>query len=148
MLAYGVAPSDEVPMEVNAEPVMSYCGPVVNLRKVPKNTPVSYGGIYVTESETNIGVIQMGFADGLPRSWFENGYVSYNGKNYKIAGRICMDQFMVDFRDTEPTIGDEVLIFGKKKNDFIPIETIAKKIDTTTYVLLTAIRGRTEYIVQ
>ena len=38
MLAYGVAPSDEVPMEINVEPVMSYCGPVVNLRRVPKNT--------------------------------------------------------------------------------------------------------------
>ena len=57
----------------------------------------------------------MGFADGLPRSWFENGYVSYNGEKYKIAGRICMDQFMVDFGDTEPKIGDEVLIFGKRK---------------------------------
>ena len=148
MLAYGVAPSDEVPMEINVEPVMSYCGPLVNLRRVPKNTPVSYGGIYVTEKETNIGVIQMGFADGLPRSWFENGYVSYNGEKYKISGRICMDQFMVDFGDTEPKIGDEVLIFGKRKNDFIPIEKIAKKIDTTTYVLLTAIHGRTEYVVQ
>ena len=148
MLAYGVAPSDEVSMEINVEPVMSYCGPVVNLRRVPKNTPVSYGGIYVTEKETNIGVIQMGFADGLPRSWFENGYVSYNGKKYKIAGRICMDQFMVDFGHTEPKIGDEILIFGKRKNDFIPIEKIAKKIDTTTYVLLTAIHGRTEYVVQ
>ena len=148
MLAYGVAPSDEVPMEINVEPVMSYCGPLVNLRRVPKNTPISYGGIYVTEKETNIGVIQMGFADGIPRSWFEEGYISYNGEKYKIAGRICMDQFMVDFGDTEPKIGDEVLIFGKRKNDFIPIEKIAKKINTTTYVLLTSIHGRTEYVVQ
>ena len=114
MLAYGVAPSDEVSMEINVEPVMSYCGPVVNLRRVPKNTPVSYGGIYVTKKETNIGVIQMGFADGIPRSWFEEGYISYNGEKYKIAGRICMDQFMVDFKDVEPVIGREVLIFGKK----------------------------------
>ena len=148
MLAYGVAPSDEVPMKIKVEPVMSYCGPVINIRKVPKNTPVSYGGMYVTKKRTNIGVIQMGFADGVPRSWYENGYVSYKGVKYKIAGRICMDQFMVDFGDTEPMIGDEVLIFGKKKNDFIPIEDIANKTDTTTYVLLTAIHGRTEYIVQ
>ena len=46
MLAYGVAPSDEVPMKINVEPVMSFCGPIVNLRTVSKNTPVSYGGIY------------------------------------------------------------------------------------------------------
>ena len=54
--------------------------------------------------------------------------------HYNIAGRICMDQFMVDFGDTKPEIGDEVLVFGKRKNDFIPVETIAKKINTTTYV--------------
>ena len=148
MLAYGVAPSDEVPMTINVEPVMSFCGPIVNLREVPKNTPISYGGIYITKKKTNIGVIQMGFADGVPRSWYENGYVSYKGVNYNIAGRICMDQFMVDFGDIKPKVGDEVLVFGKRKNDFIPIEVIAKKTNTTTYVLLTAIHGRTEYIVK
>jgi len=148
MLAYGVAPSNEVPMKINVEPVMSFCGPIVHLRKVSKNTPISYGGIYVTKKKTNIGVIQMGFADGVPRPWYENGYISYKGKKYNIAGRICMDQFMVDFGNTEPRIGDEVLVFGKKGYDFIPIETIAKKTNTTTYVLLTAIHGRTEYLVK
>ncbi len=147
MLAYGVAPSEEVPMKINVEPVMSFCGPIVNLRRVSKNTPVSYGGAYVTKKKTNIGVIQMGFADGVPRPWYDNGYISYKGKNYNIAGRICMDQFMVDFGDASPTIGDEVLVFGKRKEDYIPVEHIAKKINTTTYVLLTAIHGRTEYLV-
>ena len=66
----------------------------------------------------------------------------------KLQGRICMDQFMVDFGDSKPELGDEVLVFGKRKNDFIPVETIAKKIHTTTYVLLTAINGRTEYIIK
>ena len=46
MLAYGTAPSDEVPMGINVEPVMSFCGPIINLRRVPENTPVSYGGKY------------------------------------------------------------------------------------------------------
>ena len=58
-----------------------------------------------------------------------------------------MDQFMVDFGDAKPKIGDEVLVFGKKKNDFIPVETIASEIDSTPYVVLTGIHGRTEYIV-
>ena len=148
MLAYGIAPSDQVTMRINVEPVMSFCGPIINLRRVPKNTPVSYGGKYLTKKVTNIGVVQMGFADGVPRAWYENGYVSYNGDHYKIAGRICMDQFMVDFGDSKPELGDEVLVFGKRKNDSIPVETIAKKIHTTTYVLLTAINGRTEYIIK
>ena len=57
-----------------------------------------------------------------------------------------MDQFMVDFGDVEPSIGDEVLIFGKKDENQIPVESIADEIRTTTYVLLTAIHGRTERI--
>ena len=67
------------------------------------------------------------------------------GKDYKIAGRVCMDSFMVDFGDDTPEIGKNVLFFGLSKENHIPVETIAKNIDSTTYVLLTAIGGRTEY---
>ena len=147
MLVYGVSPSEEVDMTIDVDPVMSFCGPIVNLRRVKAGTDISYGGVYKTDHETNIGVVQTGFADGFPRPWYKKGYVSYKGVYYKIAGRVCMDQFMVDFGNTSPTLGDEVLIFGKKDNDNIPIEKIAKNIDTTTYVLLTAIQGRTEYII-
>ncbi len=147
MLAYGVAPSNEVDMEIKVEPVMSYCGPIVNIRKVEKDTQVSYGGVYKTKKSTNIGVVQTGFADGFPRPWYRSGYVSYRGNYYNIAGRVCMDQFMVDFGDIEPQLGDEVLIFGKKDKDELSVELIAEKIDTTTYVLLSAIQGRTERII-
>ena len=73
----------------------------------------------------------------ISRPWFRNGYVSYKGKKYKIAGRACMDQFMVDFKETNPKEGDSVLIFGRIGPDHIPIEQIAKEINTTTYALLT-----------
>ena len=146
MLLYGVAPSDEVSMDINVEPVMSFCGPIVNVRRVKAGTQVSYGGVYTTDKDTNIAVIQTGFADGFPRSWYKKGYVSYGGQNYKIAGRVCMDQLMVDFGDEVPKEGEEVLFFGKKDGNEIPVETIAKEIGTTTYVLLTAIHGRTQRI--
>ena len=74
------------------------------------------------------------------------GFVSYNGQGYKIAGRVCMDQLMVDFGDETPNIGDDVLFFGKKDLDHLPVESIAESIGSTTYVLLTAIKGRTKYI--
>jgi alanine racemase len=147
MLLYGVLPSDEVPMDISVEPVMSFCGPIVNVRKVPAGTQVSYGGVFTTEKETNIAVVQAGFADGFPRPWYEKGFVGYKGQTYKIAGRVCMDQFMVDFGDVEPDEGEEVLFFGKKDGNEIAVETIAREINTTTYVLLTAIHGRTERIV-
>ena len=146
MLLYGALPSNEVPNDIDIEPAMSFCGSIVNLRRVPKGTHVSYGAIYTTKKNTNIGVIQTGFADGFPRPWYEHGFVHYNGKEYKIAGRVCMDQLMVDFGDTIPKIRDDVLFFGKNSNGHIPIETIADSIKSTPYVLLTAIGGRTKHI--
>jgi len=146
ILLYGAAPSKDVSMHVEVEPVMSFCGPIVNIRRVKAGTQVSYGGVYKTKKDTNIAVVQTGFADGFPRPWYENGFVSYKGVEYKIAGRACMDQFMVDFGDVEPEEGDEVLIFGKRNLDNIPIERIASEIGTTAYALFTAIKGRTEYI--
>ena len=112
MLAYGISPSNEVEMNIDVEPVMSFCGPIVNER-VKANTQVSYGGVYSTKKNTNIGVIQAGFADGFPRPWYENG-CELQRDYFNIAGRVCMDQFMVDFGDIEPNLEDEVLILVKK----------------------------------
>ena len=144
MLAYGVSPSEEVSMKINVKPVMSFCGSIVNIREVDPGTQISYGGVYKVNIKSNIAVVQTGFADGLPRNWYENGYVSYKGSYYKIAGRICMDQLMIDFGSVIPKVGEEVLFFGAKDHNEIYIERIAKEINTTTYVLLTAIRGRTK----
>ena len=71
-----------------------------------------------------------------------------NGKQYRIAGRICMDQFMVDFGDDIPKIDDKVLMIGRDGNNEIRFETIANSIQTTPYVLSTAIGGRTQRIYQ
>ena len=75
MLLYGALPSDEVKDNIGIKPVMSFYGSIVNVRKVQKGTHISYGGAYKSNSETNIGVIQTGFADGFPRAWYQDGYV-------------------------------------------------------------------------
>ena len=72
----------------------------------------------------------MGFADGVPRAWYENGYVSYNGITI-ILQEDLYGPIYGGFWRLKPELGDEVLVFGKRKNDFIPVETIAKKIPTT-----------------
>ena len=146
MLLYGALPSNEVSDSIGIKPVMSFCGSIVNVREVKKNTPVSYGGVYKTGSDTNIAVIQTGFADGFPRPWFENGYVIYNGQKFKIAGRVCMDQLMIDFGNVVPELGDDVLFFGDNQIGYLPVEIIADQINSTPYVLFTAIGGRTRLI--
>lgn len=146
MLLYGAYPSNEVPQILDLKPVMEYTAPIVTLRKVEKDVYISYGGKYKTDKHSNIGVIQCGFADGLPRPWYTDGYVMYKNKKYKIAGRICMDQLTVDFGTTIPNVGDEVLLMGINDNGAIPAEEISQNIKSTPYVLFTAIGGRTERI--
>ena len=123
---------------------MEFRGPIVHVRRVSAGTQVSYGGVWTAEKETTIGVIQTGFADGFPRPWYAGGCVSYRGNRYPIAGRVCMDQLMVDFGDASPNEGEDVLFFGENETDSIRVEEIASAIGSTPYVLLTAIHGRTE----
>ena len=144
MLLYGAFPSNEVSKNLSIEPVMEYVASLVEVRRVKMDTPVSYGGVYKTPNDCTIGVVQCGFADGIPREWYDQGFVGYKGKTYKIAGRICMDQFMVNFEDDSPKIGDEVLLFGKNESCEISMENIADTLNSTPYVIATGIKGRTQ----
>ena len=139
MLLYGAFPSDEVPHELPIKPVMTFSAPVVEIRDVKAGTHISYGGVYTTKSDTRIAVVQAGFADGVPRPWYIDGFVKFKDQNFKITGRICMDQLMIDIGSADIHYGDEVLIFGSNEHGSIDINHIAKKIDSTSYVLVTAI---------
>jgi len=146
MLLYGAYPSDEVPRSLDLKPVMEFVAPIVTVRRVAKGTFISYGGKYKTDKETNIGVIQCGFADGFPRPLYVDGYVLYKGEKFKIAGRVCMDQLTVDFGDVTPQINETILLMGEGEHGTIKAEDIGQKIESTPYVLFTAIGGRTERI--
>ena len=139
MLLYGAFPSDEVPQELPIKPVMTFTAPVVEIRDVKAGTQISYGGVYTTKSDTRIAVIQAGFADGIPRPWYIDGFVKFQNQDFKITGRICMDQLMIDIGTADIKYGDEILIFGSNEHGSIDINYIAKKIDSTSYVLVTAL---------
>ncbi len=146
LLLYGAFPSNEVPQDLPIKPVMDYRASITTVREVKAGTQISYGGVYAPENDTTIGVIQCGFADGFPRPWYEMGHVMWQGRKFKIAGRVCMDQFMVNFEGEIPPVGDEVLIFGDDGENCIRTEEISAAIGLTPYTLLTAIHGRTRRI--
>jgi alanine racemase len=146
LLMYGAYPSDQVSKSISVKPVMNFKGTVVELRKIKSGIPVSYGGIWTSTSDTQIGVVQAGFADGVPRPWNENGMVGLRGKQFPIAGRICMDQLMVDFGNEPIEIGDEVLFWGKEDEHEITVEDISEKIGLTPYVLFTNLSHRVKRI--
>jgi len=85
---------------------------VISVKRVPANTPVSYGYQYRTRGETTLALVSAGFADGVPRSASGRASVLVQGTLCPIAGRIAMDQFVVDCGNLPVAVGDEVVIWG------------------------------------
>ncbi len=112
---YGMWPSEEVSRDIiDLKPAMELISHVVMVKTVSAGTPVSYGGTFVTDRETVIATIPVGYGDGYPRSLSNKGFVLIDGHRANILGRVCMDQFMVDVTDI-PDVkeGDEVILMGR-----------------------------------
>ena len=96
-----------------AEPVMELRSTVVLIRKVKKGESVSYGRTWIADRDTNAAVLPVGYADGFPRLASNKWQAVINGRTYPLAGRICMDQCLVDLGPA-PVVQrwDEAVIFG------------------------------------
>ena len=112
---YGLYPSEEVRKDiVPLKPVLSLRSHVVYIKDVMPGQSISYGGTFTAEKNMRVATIPVGYGDGYPRSLSGKGYVLIHGKEAKILGRVCMDQFMVDVTDIpEVKNGDEVTLIGK-----------------------------------
>lgn len=123
---YGLWPSDEVEHSViNLKPALSLHSHVVFIKEVPSGTPISYGGIYVSDSNRKIATIPVGYGDGYPRGLSNQGYVLIEGRKAPIVGRVCMDQFMVDVTDISGVReGSEVVLIGKQGKEEILMEEL------------------------
>ena len=98
-----------------------------SFKEIPKNTQVSYGGVFKSKNQMKIATIPIGYGDGVPRSLSEQGYVLVKGKKAKIIGRICMDHIMIDVSDNdEIKLEDTVTLIGKDKESEITVFDIEK----------------------
>ncbi|MFB2596791.1 alanine racemase [Herbiconiux sp. P17] len=112
--AYGISPFDDASgRDLGLRPVMTLRAPVVSTKRVPAGHGISYGLVYRTGAESTLALVPLGYADGIPRIATGRGQVWINGRRYPIAGRIAMDQFVVDVGDDEVAPGDEVIVFGE-----------------------------------
>lgn len=92
--------------------VVTFQAEIISLKRVPRDTPVSYGYHYRTSTETTLALVCAGYADGLPRSASGSAQVSVNGTLVPVAGRIAMDQCVVDIGDTAAHVGDVATLWG------------------------------------
>lgn len=124
IILYGLYPSDEVDQSVlTLRPALSLRARISHVQKVPAGTGISYGSTFVTERESTIATVPMGYADGWPRQLSNKGRLLVHGQYAPIAGRICMDQFMIDVTDIPGVkVGDCVTLIGRDGDKFIPLE--------------------------
>ncbi len=117
---------------------------------ISSGQPVSYGNHWITKRKTTLIIVSIGYADGLPYRLFNKGEVLFRGKRVPIAGRICMDYFMADVTDVVQNYpvktGEEVVIFGRQKKEFISIAEQAQKTGSVLRELFTRIGYRVKRV--
>lgn len=127
---------------INLKPVLSLKTKVVYVKKVPKGCGISYGHTYVTKKNTTIVTLPIGYGDGYPRNLSNRASVLIRGKRFKISGRICMDQMMVDVQDTPVKIGDEAILIGGRGKNKITAEELARLCGTIPYEIVCGLGSR------
>lgn len=138
IIQYGLFPSSEVSHDAPLKEAFTLQAKIVFLKTVEKGESVGYGREFVAKRRSKIATLPIGYADGYIRA-FKRGEVFVRGKFCKIAGRVCMDQVMIDVTDVDDIkVGDIVTLFGGE----IPIDQAAKFIDTINYELPCLIGAR------
>lgn len=142
IMLYGCRPDPEVD-GVALKPVLSLTTKILLLKRVPPNTPISYGRTFVTRRESLIAVLPIGYADGYPRALSNRGTVLIRGRRVPVVGRVCMDLTMVDATEVPAVAeGDDAVLIGSQGEATLPAETVADAAGTIVYDLLCGIGPR------
>jgi alanine racemase len=129
-------------------PAMTLDAAVVSVKRVAAGTGVSYGHDHVTAGATTLALVPLGYADGVPRQASGRGPVSINGITYRVAGRVAMDQLVLDVGDDAVAVGDRAVLFGDPATGVPSADDWAEAAGTINYEIVTRIghRVRREYL--
>jgi alanine racemase len=139
---YGLDPLGGDPAAHGLRPAMTVRARAALTKRVPAGVGVSYGHTYFPETETTLLLVPVGYADGVPRAAGNRAPVLAAGAQRTIAGRVCMDQFVLDVGDAEVRAGDEVVLWGPGDGGEPTAQDWADAVDTIHYELVTRIGGR------
>jgi alanine racemase len=141
---YGLSPGPEVgrASDLGLRPAMRLRADVALAKRVPAGQGVSYGHRYVTDRETTLALVPLGYADGIPRAATNVGPVSIGGARFTVSGTVCMDQFVVDVGDAVVEAGDEIVLFGAGDAGEPTADEWAAAVGTINYEIVTRIGPR------
>ena len=142
IILYGYYPGHAQERALAVRPVMELRTEVVFIKKVAAGQPLSYGATYITDKETYIATLPIGYGDGYNRLLSSKGVIIINGKQYTVAGRVCMDQLLIDLGpETDVDLYDEAILFGEG-----PVaqtaEDLADMLDTISYEITCNVNKR------
>ena len=143
--AYGIDPAPGIAAlaGVPLRPVMRLRAQLVNVKRISEGAGVSYGWTWTAQAPTTVGLVPLGYGDGIPRHAGNRALVGWSGTRVPIRGRICMDQFVVELgagRVAEP--GDDIIVFGPGDQGEPTAGEWAAWCDTIGYEIVTRIGTR------
>jgi len=140
---YGLYPSADVSRDIGIRPVMSFKTRIIHIKDMESGDVVGYDRAYRITKPTRVATLPMGYADGYNRLLSNQGEVIIRSKKASIIGRVCMDQCFVDVTNIKDvSVGDEVVLYGRQAQESIPIESIAKQLNTIPYEVTCSISKR------
>ena len=142
--SYGINPDPALRYNTELTPVMTLRGRLAAVKRVAAGSGVSYGHTYFTERETTLGLVPMGYGDGIARTASNKAHVAFAGHRVPVAGIICMDQFVIDLGDTEAKAGDVATLFGPGADGEPSVADWAESAGTIGYEIVTRLGGRIE----
>jgi len=149
ILAVGYHPPGYQGARLDVKPIFRLVTEVVDTRKVPAGTGVSYGHLYRTKAETWLATIPVGYADGIPPQFYPKGQVLIRGKRRKIAGVVNMDYIILEIGNKEDIqVGEEAVLIGRQGEDEITIDEFAGWCGSVSYDIICGLgrRIKREYI--
>jgi alanine racemase len=133
--------------ELGLVPAMTAHSRLALTKRLPAGSRVSYGHTWTAERDTTVGLVPVGYGDGVPRHASSTASVLVAGRQRPVAGRICMDQFVVDLSgdsdaDDAVAAGDPVVLFGTGADGAPTAQDWAEACGTIAYEIVTRIGGR------
>ena len=145
LAVYGLSPVPDLggPEAYGLRPVMTLQSQLALVKRVPAGSGVSYGHAYTTDRETMLGLVPVGYGDGIPRAATNKGPLQVDGRRHRIAGRVCMDQVVVDLGPGSAAHeGDRVVLFGDARFGEPTAQDWADAVDTISYEIVTRVGQR------
>lgn len=143
LMLYGLYPDERLKKKIHLKPVMSIKSKITFLKEILKGRSVSYGRTYIANGKRKIATLPIGYNDGYLRCFSNQAFVLVNGQRCPVAGRVTMDQIMIDVTKAgKVQEGTEVVILGVQQKSVVSADELAEKAGTINYEIVCSLGNR------